>query len=301
LLAVFAIGSAALMARVGLSSGMSAVSLSAWRLTIASACLLAFRPLGSIRHGKGAPGGKLILAMLAGAFLGLHFIAWIGSLEYVSVARSTLLVSTAPLWAGLAGLFLPGLRPRGVFWIGLGLALLGSWAITSRGVAWHDPRHAWIGDLLALAGAVCLVPYLLISQHLQRSFGWLATISLIYAAAAVFVWAMALAAGTESVPTSWQAWGSVLGMALFAQLVGHSGLNWSLKHFSAGQVALFTLLEPVFAGLLAWMAFGEPITAWQGVGGAVLLAGVGVALSGEAGFSGGSESSALPESSNVGV
>lgn len=283
LIAVSAIGSAALMARVGLGAGVSPIGLSAWRLTVAAACLLIFqigRPQTS-REATKTSGLERWWAALAGLFLALHFATWIGSLTYVSVARSTLLVSSAPLWAGLFGLFVPRLRPKPLFWIGLVLACAGTWAVTSQGVPWHDSSRAWIGDLLALAGAICLVPYLLISQRLQTSIGWLATISWIYTVAALFLWVAAFASGTASIPTGPTAWGAILGMGLIAQLVGHSALNWSLNHFTAGQVAMSTLLEPVFAAALAWAILGERITFGQGAGGALLLAGVGVALAGK--------------------
>jgi drug/metabolite transporter (DMT)-like permease len=109
--------------------------------------------------------------------------------------------------------------------------------------------------------------------------GWLTTITWIYSAAAVFLWLVAFASGTASMPTDLAAWGSILGMGLIAQLVGHSALNWCLNHFTAGQVAMSTLLEPVFAAALAWLIFGERITLAQGVGSVLLLAGVGIALS----------------------
>jgi drug/metabolite transporter (DMT)-like permease len=68
-------------------------------------------------------------------------------------------------------------------------------------------------------------------------------------------------------------------MAILPQLVGHTLLNWSLKRFAAGVVAAATLLEPIFAAALAWALFSERITIIQGVGAAILLAGVGLAIS----------------------
>ena len=79
-------------------------------------------------------------------------------------------------------------------------------------------------------------------------------------------------------PATAAAWGSVIGMALVPQLVGHTLLNWSLKRFEAGVVAAATLLEPVFAAALAWVLFREAITITQAIGAVILLAGVGLAI-----------------------
>ena len=49
-------------------------------------------------------------ALLPGACLAVHFWSWITSLAYTSVASSTVLVTTNPIWVGLASLLL--LRER---------------------------------------------------------------------------------------------------------------------------------------------------------------------------------------------
>jgi drug/metabolite transporter (DMT)-like permease len=271
------VASAALLARAGLDGGMSPVTLSAWRLLVASAGLLLWRVVSG-------PGFAWTVAdrwrvFGAGTFLALHFATWIASLNYVSVARSTLLVATSPLWAGLVGLVVPSLKPKGWFWPGLGIAAVGVCLVTTQGTITKVPERAWIGDVLALIGAVCIVPYLVLSQRLQQTHGTVATVTWMYAAAAGVLWAYCLITQTATVPHSRPVWGSILGMAVFAQLIGHSSLNWSLKHFTAGQIATATLAEPVFAAALAWPILGERITLLQGVGGLVLLAGVGLVLS----------------------
>ena len=44
---------------------------------------------------------NLLLGLLSGIFLAIHFATWISSLEYTSVASSVVLVSTGPLWVAL--------------------------------------------------------------------------------------------------------------------------------------------------------------------------------------------------------
>ncbi|HVT12971.1 MAG TPA: DMT family transporter [Fimbriimonadaceae bacterium] len=272
------VASAALLARYGLAAGVSPEALSAWRLTVASLALIA--TVAAFRLPKIAK-ADIWRAAVAGVFLALHFSTWIASLEYVSVARSTLLVATSPLWAGLLGLVLPSLRPRPIFWLGLAFAAGGTILFTSQSSAAVHRGPPWVGDLLALAGAIAIVPYLLLSQTVQRKAGTLVTVTWIYAAAAAVLWFYLLPMGQAVVPRSTNAWISILGMAIFAQLIGHSSLNYALRHFSAAQVATATLLEPVFAAILAWLFLGEGLNWIQVGGGFVLLAGVGLGLRGE--------------------
>lgn len=269
------VASAALLARIGLEAGLSPAALSAWRLTVAAGALLIF--LMVRRDLKVVDGWRLAIA---GICLAFHFATWIASLEYISVARSTLLVATSPLWAGLAGLFIPSLRPRRAFWIGLAIALVGTLVVTSQGGAAEHRDPAWLGDGLALIGAICIVPYLLLSQAAQTRIGTLRAVTWIYAFAALALWVWLLPQ-SPSLPHTGEAWLSILGMAILAQLGGHSSLNWALKHFTAAQVATATLMEPVFAALLAWIFLSERVTGLQAAGGAILLLGVGVGLRSE--------------------
>ena len=276
---VCAVGSAGLMARVGLGTGMTAIQLAMWRMT-AAALLLGIYNV--VRQSKTNPLTRRQAACLigSGACIGLHFAAWFMSLEYLHVAHSTLVVSTTPLWAGLLGLFIPALRPSSRFWAGLALALIGLFLITTMDVpAGHLKRPDWLGDLMAWGGALIFVPYLLLSQKVQKEVGIKQAITWIYTSAAATLWVLALIQGQGHIPTVPNAWASILGMAIIAQLGGHTVFNWSLRHFSAGQVSSALLMEPVFAAVLAWMLIGERLEPLQEIGGLILIIGVGVTLS----------------------
>jgi drug/metabolite transporter (DMT)-like permease len=276
---VVLVSAGGLFARVGLDAGADGYLLALWRVTIAAAILW---PLAGARPLRDRPSrsdnGRLAVA---GLFMALHFVTWLMSMRYISVVRSTLLVSTSPLWAGLVDQFVPSRRPGKGFWVGLALAAIGIALFTSPALGSETGRFlhpAWIGDLLALAGAVFIVPYLVLSQQVQTRIGTLPTVSRIYLAGAAFLWVFALPLGEARVPWSTPIWIAVAGMALLSHLLGHTTLNRSLKHFSSGQVTSATLLEPVFAGGFAWILFAERLEPWQILGGAVLLVGVAFAL-----------------------
>lgn len=273
-----AVGAGALFVRAGLEVGMTPLQLAMWRLTIASVLLGGW---SLTRRGTSTSLGRADKArlVLGGLCLALHFITWMTSLEYVSVARSTLLVSTTPVFAGLLGLVVPALRPSREFWIGLAVAAVGTVLVTSTATSGPKGSGAfWLGDGMAIAGALAILPYMLLSQRVQEQHGTAKTVTWIYSSAAVCLWIAAAFTGQAMVPSVPKAWLAVGGMAVVPQLVGHTLFNWSLRHFSAGQVATAALLEPVCAGILAWLLFSERITTVQAIGGAILLAGVAITL-----------------------
>ena len=97
-------------------------------------------------------------------------------------------------------------------------------------------------------------------------------------AAVVLLLAVLFTGDPRFLPRSTMAVGSIAGMALIPQLLGHTALNHSLIYFPAGVVGASTLLEPVFAGALAWWLLAEPLTGSQCGGAVILLAGVGISL-----------------------
>jgi len=57
---------------------------------------------------------------------------------------------------------------------------------------------------------------------------------------------------------------------------------YALAHLPAGLAAVGLLTEPVAAAVLAFFILAEPITAWQTVGGAIILWGIFIARKGYA-------------------
>ena len=98
--AQIAVGAAAIFARFALG-GAGPLAVSASRLTIAAIALLLFAAFGRTRAARRATRRENVVLAIAGVALAVHFASWIWSLEYTTVAVSTLLVSTSPIWTAL--------------------------------------------------------------------------------------------------------------------------------------------------------------------------------------------------------
>ena len=253
-----------------------ALAIAFWRLTMVlpvTGLLAAREPRAPVRQSA-------LLMVLSGVLLATHFWTWIASLRFTSVASSVVLVSLKPIFVwGIAALWLdehPSPRER---W-GILLAVLGAIAI-GAGDAHLSFGHL-TGDLLALAGAVTAAGYYAIGRRVRATVGVWSYATLVYGVAAIVLGLFALAVHAPLVGHRPSDWLVMASLAAGPMLVGHTGMNYALKHFRATTVNVAALGEPVGAALIAWLvpAIGEkpPLTAI--VGGAVVLLGIGLALSG---------------------
>ena len=98
---VVVVSFAAILIRFAHAEGAPSLAIAAVRLALAAALLAPFAWLRAGREMLGLRPREFGLSMLSGALLAVHFWAWITSLEYTSVASSTALVTTNPLWVAL--------------------------------------------------------------------------------------------------------------------------------------------------------------------------------------------------------
>ncbi len=278
------VSTASILIRIAQGEGVPSLPIAALRLALAAVVLTPLVWVRSsdemLRIGR----RELYLSLLSGAFLAVHFWSWIASLAYTSVASSTALVTTNPLWVGLASVLILGERLAKATAGGIVMTLVGSAMIFASDRAWPTAAvHAdpTLGNMLALLGAVAASGYLLVGRALRGRVSLLTYIWLAYASAAILL-LLATAASRQSLTGySSIAYAAVLALALGPQLLGHTAFNWALRHLSATFVAVSILGEPVGSALLALFIFGERFAPLQLVGFALLLGGIFLAARGE--------------------
>lgn len=275
-----AIGAAAIFARFALT-GTGPLTAAALRLAIAAIPLVALALLGRPRFlGR----RREAAFAAAGLALAVHFAAWIGSLLYTTVAISTLLVCTSPIWTGLYEAATARATPRGMVWAFL-LAAAGLALVTFQRSGGAAQANAPLGAALALLGSLGIGVYLLIVRSAGARPASGPPLPTRQIVARTYTWAalalLPLAVGTGQRPPAagmWVAWSGILAMALVSQLLGHTALNAALRQFTPSTVALSTVLEPVVAAVLAAALFHETLTPLAAAGGICILAGIVVAL-----------------------
>jgi drug/metabolite transporter (DMT)-like permease len=255
--------------------GASSLSIAAWRLTLA---VIILAPVVLSRHRDELARltrSELMRATAAGFLLALHFATWISSLEFTSVAASVVLVATSPLFVGLLSpLLLHEAVPRLMF-VGIVIGIVGTGVIALDGLGGgSEPLK---GDLLALAGALCVSGYMMIGRTLRRGLTLLPYIFVVYGVAAVVMLVVVVATRQQMFGFALETYGWVLYLALGPQLIGHTSFNWALRYLSATYVTVTLLSEPIGAALLAWWLLGEAPRQLEVVGGALILGGIAIA------------------------
>lgn len=277
--AQIAVGAAAIFARFALG-GAGPLAVAAARLSIAALVLLpiaAWR--GSARRTRLEPRREFALGG-AGIALALHFGGWIASLEYTTVAASTLLVASTPIWTAsydaLVGARRLSRRTLAAFVTGgAGLAMVAGFNRAPPPI----PGHALLGAALALLGSLAMAAYLIVVRDARATLDTGTIVTRTYAwAAVVLIAAAAIARQPPPAMHDVSAWGGIAAMALVSQLLGHTAINAALRWFSPSTVSFTNLIEPVAAGVLALIVFGEALSPAAVAGGVVLLGSIAVVL-----------------------
>jgi drug/metabolite transporter (DMT)-like permease len=221
---------------------------------------------------------SLSLMALSGLLLALHFWSWIASLRFTTVASSVVLVSLKPVFAwGIAAAWLGEHPTRAEAW-GIALAVIGA-SLIGLGDA-RLSLGALGGDALALLGAVTGAGYYVIGRRVRQTVGIWRYATGVYAVAAAALALLALARHTPLTGFAGRDWAVFGALAAGPMLVGHTGMNYALRHFRATTVNVAALGEPVGATLLAWVipAIHEVPGRMALGGGALVLFGIGLAL-----------------------
>jgi drug/metabolite transporter (DMT)-like permease len=278
--AQLAVGAAAIFARFALT-GAAPLAVAASRLCIAAFVLLLIAAgRGGRRTTTRVTRAQAVALSLAGIALGAHFAGWIASLDYTTIAISTLLVASTPIWTALYDAIARRRPPSRLALVafvagGIGLAMVVAFNRTPPPVT----GHALLGAALALSGSAAMAVYLLFVREVRNALDTRTIVTHTYSWAAV-VLAAAAAVAHQPPPrlADAAAWGGILAMAFISQLLGHTAINASLRWFSPSAVSFTTLIEPVSAAILAFIVFGEALSPAAIGGGVILLASVAVVL-----------------------
>lgn len=254
--------------------GLSLV-LAASRLTLASLVLLPnWRGTGTISRRM------LAWAVGSGLCLALHFALWTTSLSYTSIAASTTLVTTNPLWVALLSRWWFGERLSRRAMLGIAIALAGG-AI----VGWSDTGNVAIapnpalGNVLALTGAWAFSLHLMLGRSVQQQgLDLRRYVTVVYAVAALVLLPLPPAFGASYGGYPLLVYGCIVFLTIFAQLLGHTSLNWAVRWVSPTWVTLAILIEPIAASVLGFWVFGEVPSPQVGIGAFLILFGVAIAV-----------------------
>jgi drug/metabolite transporter (DMT)-like permease len=253
-----------------------ALAIAFWRNALALPLLVpaaAWRRRPELRALAGSARRDALLCALAGVALAGHLMAWVPSTRMTSVATSTALVTTQPVWVGLIAVAL-GRRLTGWTWFGIAAAVLGAVSVT--GLDLTLSRTAVLGDLLALLGGALAAVYTILGERVRARVSTTTYTLVCYGVCAAVVLAVCLVARVPLAGYPLSAWAAIVAVTIGPQLLGHSLVNFALRRVPATTVSVVILLEAPGAALIAW-AWLDQVPPLLAVPGLLLLL-VGVAV-----------------------
>jgi len=213
-----------------------------------------------------------LLSAVAGVFLALHFILWFESLNYTSVASSTVLITMQPVFAFIGTYVL--------FQERFSYAAIISMIITIFGgiiISWGDFQlggMALFGDILALLGAIAITVYFLVGQSTRKRVSLITYTFIVYSMSTFTLIIYNGIMQNSFVGYSADHWWIFLALAIIPTFLGHTLFNWAQKWLSSSTISMATLFEPIGATVLAYFILQESITWSQFLGGAIVLFGL---------------------------
>lgn len=214
----------------------------------------------------------ILLSTIAGAFLAFHFILWFESLNYTSVASSTVLVTMQPLFSFI-GTYIFFKEPLSIKSIISAIITIGGCIIISWGDFYLD-EAAILGDILALIACGLITAYLLIGQSIRKRISMITYTFVVYFMSSLTLFIYVVIKGEALYPYPAEDWLYFLLLAIVATLLGHSLFNLAIKWVSTNVISMAILFEPVGATILAFFILGESLVWTQILGGIVVILGL---------------------------
>ena len=212
---------------------------------------------------------------VAGLFFTGDLALWHWSLQFTSVANSTLLTNFAPLLVTLGACFFLREKITATFVAGMGIALAGAIFLVGARIEFR-PDHWW-GDALAVVTAAFYAGYLLTVKQLRVRFSSLTIMAWSGVVSCLSLFVVAVLSQERLLPLTAHGWLAVAALGLVSHLAGQTLIAFSLGHLPASFSSVILLIQPLIAALLAWVVLNERLTLWQWAGGFVILSGIFVA------------------------
>lgn len=243
-----------------------------YRLALTNLMLLPFL-LKAIGRLRGLTFQEWHLLFWGGLTLGLHFLFWMESLRWTSVASSTALTAMEPIFVMIGSFLVFRQRTTTKAIVSMCIAIIGALMISMGDFGLSG--SALKGDLYSVIGTVAVAVHMLIGQELRKRVDALTYSFFVFFFASALLAIYNVICKYPLIDYPPREWGIFLLLAIVPTLFGHYLFNWLLKYVKATMVSMCVLAEPVGASLLAWVFFGEIVSLLQIFACILLLSGVG--------------------------
>ncbi|MEG8018853.1 DMT family transporter [Sphingomonas sp. LR55] len=231
-----------------------------WRLTLAVPFLVVLAVQQGARPVR--LGWKLWVGLLAG---GVCFAADLGTWHLgilrTTLANATLFGNVATLIFPIYGFLIARSWPTRTQGFALALAAAGGALLLGRSYQLDAKNLA--GDLFCLLAGLLYTVYFVLMARARATLAPLSALTLATTAGIVPLLVFALAMGERVLPAHW---GPLIGLALCSQVLGQGLMIYALGRFTPLVIGIALLIQPVVAGVVGWLVYGERLGAADLVG-----------------------------------
>ncbi|MCC6476761.1 DMT family transporter [bacterium] len=264
--AILAVSTAAIFIR---GANVEPLAAAFWRSGFCAmlfACALFFPSVRSAFQQVGAT--RVLQIAAATLIISLHQICFVTSLSYTTIAASTFLTCTQPIFAAFLGHFF--LKER-VSWKSR-FAILG--AIAGMGIITfgsNSGEGSFTGNSLAIAASILAAIYVMFTRKFRQTTPLVPFMITVHLSAASFLLILATVTGVSLTGFPQSSWTALIFLAMIPTLIGHTLLNFAVGYLPAFVVSSSILGEPVGATFMGWIFFNEVPSVWTIVGAVVIV------------------------------
>lgn len=268
---VFALSTSAIF--VKLADAPSAV-IAFYRLLIAGLILLPCLLIN--KHSRSEAKALSILQWkqitASGLFLALHYVLWFESLNFTSIASSTMIVCLQPLFSLALDRLISNKNITKNALLGCTVSLIGC-AIIGWGDFQISGQSLW-GDILAFVAGGVIALYFFVGETIRKEISAVTYSVLSYLISALVLMVYIVLMNNPFIGYSNSTWQAFVGLALISTIGGQFVFNLLLKNVPASAVTMAILGEPIGTCILAFFILHETIAIQQFIGMVIIMLGM---------------------------
>jgi len=229
--------------------------VASYRLLIAALVLAPFF-FRDLKNFEGSYGWKQIgWSTIPALALAIHFMSWVIGTRMTQVANASLIVNLTPVVMPFLvwGFFREKINRKEIF--GTLFTLAGLFVLGSANFS--VSKTTFLGDLICFGSMLFYALYMaLAARNRTRLTLWLYMVPLYFIAGVICLLCALPFTNPIKTYTTLNVV-MIVGLGLIPTVFSHTILNYSMRFFRGQVVSVTNLTQPIFAGVLGYLIFGE--------------------------------------------
>ena len=254
-------------------SDLAPLTLAAIRVGVATPVLMAL----AWRRDRFLPARRdlPILALLGGLGVLANQVLFITGLKFTTATNAGILMTSVPVFAAGAAALMGIERITPSRLVGIALSVVGALVLVNP-FRFSGSRSGALGNGLILCNGLCYALFLVLQRPVLTRIPWRTVTAAAFFFGGLGVLAVALPSllALDPARVGTGAWLGVAYIIVFPTIFAYGASSWAIRRSSPALVAAYSTLQPLVASALAVAFLHEPFGWEEGVGFALIAAGL---------------------------